>query len=118
MVFDGDWLVVGIELAEAAADRDGAIVAFLDEPDSDDALQTAASYGDNAIFAFREDRQLRTFRTASPLAGKTFEMAYHRSCLGWGKQYPEGLKVQVVTYSKASGGSPCETLDWVTPVYP
>jgi hypothetical protein len=118
VVFDGDWLVVGIELAGAAAGQDGALVAFLDEPDSEDALQIKANYGDNAIFAFREGSPLETFRTASALSGTSFELAYHRSWLGWGKQYPEGLKVKVATYSMASGGTPCETLAPVPPAYP
>jgi hypothetical protein len=118
VVFDGDWLVVGVELASAAAGQDGALVAFLDEPDSEDTLQIKANYGDNAIFAFRQGSLLETFRTASPLSGTSFELTYHRSWLGWGSQYPEGLTVKVATYSKASGGSPCEALAPVPPPYP
>lgn len=98
VVYDGDWLFIGVELGDAPGKRPGSVAAFLTEP-SGRKSSVQLDFGDDRIVGWGPDHTVtHELHILSGGQGKTLELAFHRNWFGWGRTYPVGTTLQVVSY--------------------
>jgi hypothetical protein len=109
VIFDGDWLVVGAELAAPVANPAFQLLADIRDP-SGRLVSLSAQTEPPLVVALEGDRLLRAAPVAAPLGGtRHIEIAYHRSWLGWGAAMPAGVTVRIGTAgATATMASACE----------
>lgn len=116
-LFDGDWLVVGVDLAAAAADRKGSVTARVVRPDGSKS-QLQLDFQEAVIHGLDGNGNL--MRKAEALARGSHgavEIYFHRSWFGWDK-FKNGTTVNVATHAGPDGSRvQCDVTQKVFPSY-
>lgn len=101
ILYDGDWLMIGIDFNGDTIGQTGHVTALIVEP-SGRTSQVQWGFNELKINGFGPINSWSHTHHLLGKPGKTLEMVYHRSWLGWGKDYPAGTKIQLQSFMGAS----------------